>query len=432
MTIVEIGADFFESALFVVFLDLFNGRRLRGRKALAGGFVCFALLLGNILASDMMTIYSYVPMIFDFAITMCYARLCLEGTIWRQLGSVMLYEMGLLGSSVIVIWLLAFARDNGILLWMDTMSSERMWMVALSKILLLLYALFLLRWRGRFRIRRSRETMLTVFLVPAIVLALAASLLGLLFEVYYMDGRGRIAAGIMGGIMALFAVSLYLYSRVLQKERLEQEREYAVAMAAQQKREYEDLLRHQESTRMMEHDMRNRLLGIRSYFVSGETARGIEKIDDLLGDCSGPASGLAGGGCPWRAVIEDKLAHAREQGISVESRIGKGGYDAVDDIDFCIILGNLLDNAVEAQESVEGGWIGLHMSEDKGVIYIRLENRVADGGSVRLWETSKDDRMRHGFGIRSVKEILKRYGGTLEFEVGDGKVIATVLLKMPS
>lgn len=210
MTIVEIGADFFESALFVVFLDLFNGRRLRGRKALAGGFVCFALLLGNILASDMMTIYSYVPMIFDFAITMCYARLCLEGTIWRQLGSVMLYEMGLLGSSVIVIWLLAFARDNGILLWMDTMSSERMWMVALSKILLLLYALFLLRWRGRFRIRRSRETMLTVFLVPAIVLALAASLLGLLFEVYYMDGRGRIAAGIMGGIMALFAVSLYL------------------------------------------------------------------------------------------------------------------------------------------------------------------------------------------------------------------------------
>ena len=87
---------------------------------------------------------------------------------------------------------------------------------------------------------------------------------------------------------------------------------------------------------------------------------------------------------------------------------------------------------MEAQESVEGGWIGLHMSEDKGVIYIRLENRVADGGSVRLWETSKDDRMRHGFGIRSVKEILKRYGGTLEFEVGDGKVIATVLLKMPS
>ena len=77
MTIVEIGADLFESALFVVFLDLFNGRRSRGRKALAGGFVCFALLFGNILASDMVTLYSYVPTIFDFAIAMCYAMLCL-------------------------------------------------------------------------------------------------------------------------------------------------------------------------------------------------------------------------------------------------------------------------------------------------------------------------------------------------------------------
>lgn len=69
------------------------------------------------------------------------------------------------------------------------------------------------------------------------------------------------------------------------------------------------------------------------------------------------------------------------------------------------------------------------MSEDKGMIYIRLENRVADGKSIRLSETSKDDWMRHGFGIRSVKEILKRYGGTIELEIDDRKVIATVLLK---
>lgn len=87
--------------------------------------MCFALLFGNILASDMVTLYSYVSTIFDFAITMCYARLCLKGTIWRQLGSVMLYEMGLFGSSVIMIWILTPVKDNDILLWMDTMSFKR-------------------------------------------------------------------------------------------------------------------------------------------------------------------------------------------------------------------------------------------------------------------------------------------------------------------
>lgn len=155
MTFVEIGADFIESALFVVYLNLFNARRFRGGKAAAGEFVCFALLFGNILASDMVTLYSYVSTIFDFAITMCYARLCLKGTIWRQLGSVMLYEMGLFGSSVIMIWILTPVKDNDILLWMDTMSFKRMLMIALSKLLLLLYAFFLLKGKGRSKVRHS-------------------------------------------------------------------------------------------------------------------------------------------------------------------------------------------------------------------------------------------------------------------------------------
>ena len=125
MTFVEIGADFIESALFVVYLNLFNARRFRGGKAAAGGFVCFALLFGNILASDMVTLYSYVS------------------------------TMGLFGSSVIMIWILTPVKDNDILLWMDTMSFMRMLMIALSKLLLLLYAFFLLKGKGRSKVRHS-------------------------------------------------------------------------------------------------------------------------------------------------------------------------------------------------------------------------------------------------------------------------------------
>lgn len=431
MTVVEIGEDFFESALFVIFLDLFNGRRIQGRKAVVGGLVCFGLLFGNILASDAVTIYSYVPIILDFAITMCYARLCLEGTMWSQLGSVMLYEMGLLGSSAIAIWILAFVGDKGILLWRDMASVERMPLI-ISKALLLLYVISLRKWKSRLRTWHSQERVLSVFLASAIVLVSAACLLGVSYVVYYVDGRGGMAMGNMGGTLALLAVIIYLYSRVLQKERLEQEREYAMAMAAQQKSSYENLLRHQESALMMEHDMKNRLLGLRSYFVSGEVTKGIEKIDDLLAVYGVKARQRVDKGCPWRVVIEDKLAQARELGISVESKIEDGRYDAVDDIDFCIILGNLLDNATEAQEGVDGGGICLYMSEDKGTIYVRLENGVADVGAVRLSGTSKNDRIRHGFGIQSVKETVKRYDGTIAFDVDEEKVIVTVLLGVPS
>ena len=183
---------------------------------------------------------------------------------------------------------------------------------------------------------------------------------------------------------------------------------------------------------MMEHDMKNRLLGMKSYFVSGEIDKGVEKIDELLEIYRANAAGRVRGGCPWQTVIEMKLAYAREQGIAVENRVEEGDYSTVDDIDFCVILGNLLDNAIEAQIGGTDKRIRLYVSQDKGMAYVRLENSVPEGADIQMSRTSKMDSARHGFGIRSVKEIIKKYEGTIDFEISAGKVVATVLLQLPS
>ena len=127
-----------------------------------------------------------------------------------------------------------------------------------------------------------------------------------------------------------------------------------------------------------------------------------------------------------------KLAYAREQGIAVENRVEEGDYSTVDDIDFCVILGNLLDNAIEAQIGGTDKRIRLYVSQDKGMAYVRLENSVPEGADIQMSRTSKMDSARHGFGIRSVKEIIKKYEGTIDFEISAGKVVATVLLQLPS
>lgn len=431
MTVMEVGADLFESALYVIFLDLFHTRRLKGRKACACSFVCFLLLSANILASDMVTFYSGLPIAIDLVITICYARLCLHGTIWAQLGSILLYQMGLIGAAVMVIGGLSFGKDMGLLLWMDVNSLERAFMLAGNKVLLTVYVIFLIRQKQHFEARRSREAFLVLFLVPIVVITLSVILLKLLFEIYYADERGGMIMGIMVGIVFLLAVVMYLYTRVVQKEQQEREKEYAITMAEEQKQSYQNLFRQYEDIRIMEHDMKNRLLGMKNYFVSGEIDRGVEKIDELLEVYGANAAGWVKGGCPWQTVIESKLTYAKEQGISVESRVEKGDYSAVNDIDFCIILGNLLDNAVEAQAGGMDKRIRLYVSEDKGMIYVRLENNVPEGADIRLWGTGKKDSARHGFGIRSVREIIKRYEGRIDYETGGGKVVATVLLQIP-
>ncbi|MDE6816807.1 MAG: hypothetical protein K2P71_12380, partial [Lachnospiraceae bacterium] len=78
----------------------------------------------------------------------------------------------MMGTTIAVIWYMAFAQKAGILLWMDAGSPERMLMVAVSKGLLLLYVIFILRQKRRFQIRRSGEAFLAFFFVPLMVLAI--------------------------------------------------------------------------------------------------------------------------------------------------------------------------------------------------------------------------------------------------------------------
>lgn len=432
MTVIEVGADLFESALYVIFLDLFNMRRLKGKKADVCFFACFLLLFVNILISDMAAFYSYLPIVIDLVITIGYARLCLQGTVWAQLGSILLYQMGLIGAAVIAIGGLTFGKDMGLLLWMEMGSLERTLMLVGSKVLLVFYVIFLIRQKRSFEARHSREAFLALLLMPMVVMALVTVLLKQLFDIHYVDERGGMTVGIMAGIVMMLAVVMYLYLKVVPKGQTEREKEYAVAMLAEQKQSYQGLLRQQKEIRMMEHDMKNRLLGMRSYFVSGEIDKGLEKIDELLETYGAYAAEQVRGRRPWQAVIEAKLAYAKEQGIFVESRVGEGDYGTVDDIDFCILLGNLLDNAVEAQKGETDKKISLCVAEDKGTVYVRLENSVLEGADIQLSWTAKKDSAQHGFGIRSVKEIVKKYGGTINFEIGGGKVVATVLLQMPS
>lgn len=427
MAVIEVGTDLFESALYVIFLDLFNMRRIKGRKADVCSFVCFLLLYVNILVSEIETFYSYSPIIVDLVISICYTRLFLQGKIWSQLGSILLYQIGLVGAAVIVIGGVAFGEDNGILLWMYVGALERTLIVIGSDSLLLFYVIFLIRQQKRVEAKRSKEAFLALFLVPIVIIGLVIILLKFLVEVYYVNERGRMTVGIMAGIVILLAVIIYLYFKGVQKEK---EKEYAYALVAEQKRSYQDLLRQQDDIRMLEHDMKNRLLGIRSYFVSGKIDKGLERIDELLEAYGGNYAGWEGGRCPWQTVIEVKMVSAREQGITVESKVEKNDYSEVDDIDFCIILGNLLDNAIESQARVRDKHISLYVAKDKGITYVRLENSVPERADIRLLGTSKKDFVRHGFGIRSVKKVIKKYGGTIDFEIEVGKIVATVLLQL--
>jgi hypothetical protein len=116
------------------------------------------------------------------------------------------------------------------------------------------------------------------------------------------------------------------------------------------------------------------------------------------------------------SLLNYKIGLAVEKNIKVEVIVDKN-ITGVSDVDLCCILGNLLDNAIEACENgnIKDKIIVLHITVKNSCLLICVKNSISESvicNNPNL-NTSKRDREIHGMGIKSIKSIAEKYSGTL-------------------
>lgn len=100
-------------------------------------------------------------------------------------------------------------------------------------------------------------------------------------------------------------------------------------------------------------------------------------------------------------------------------------------------MGNALDNAIESSRmipNVEHRVVRVTVREAHGAAFIQVENYYdhpihSAGDELR---TTKKDTANHGFGLRSIRAIAERYGGTLDIETQEGKFLLSILIPIPT
>lgn len=121
-------------------------------------------------------------------------------------------------------------------------------------------------------------------------------------------------------------------------------------------------------------------------------------------------------------LINYKYATARQYGISFQTKLEIPIDFPLANADLCVILGNALDNAIEAnaEKKVSKPYIDLKMRYSQNNLVIILENSF-DGCIHRDKRgnllTSKKDREKHGIGLASIQNTLKKYNGYLNTEI---------------
>lgn len=224
-------------------------------------------------------------------------------------------------------------------------------------------------------------------------------------------------------VMLSLVVILVLLVRTKQSKRqLEEINQLNIRYLELQKKYYEDSLKQYEDMRSFRHDINHHL------YMLSELGKE-DKIDELKGYVKKMAEnyetmkGIHTGNFIADCIISHTLYKLQERKtfhFDLEGHFPEDFF--LEDIDFCILLSNLLENAKEALEKVTGeAFLQIEIKSFNQWFYLTIRNNVISD-EVDFQTTSKLDKRNHGFGIQSVRRIVEKYYGNVVWNFENGIV----------
>lgn len=182
--------------------------------------------------------------------------------------------------------------------------------------------------------------------------------------------------------------------------------------------------RHQEETELatlqmrdVKHNMRNNLISLLAYAEQGECEKMIGFINDVMEEGRLRTSkATTTGNIVIDSLVEYWQRTAEKEEIEFQAELSIPMEMPFKGADISLILGNLLENAVEGAEKAEKRkYIKLSVKYDKKNLLIVVENSY--GGKLRRVKdelrTTKVDTANHGIGLASVRRAARKYQGTV-------------------
>ena len=179
------------------------------------------------------------------------------------------------------------------------------------------------------------------------------------------------------------------------------------------------------------HDYRNHIQVMKAYAASGNMEAIREYLDKLDTDLATVDTVIKTGNAMTDAILNSKISLARSRQIPVKADAHIPVVLRISELDLCVILGNLFDNAIEAslQLPPEKRLIRLYMDIKGTQLYISLTNFTAGkklpkvGGRFR---SAKGEG--HGFGLVRMDAVIERLGRYISRNSEDGAFTTEVLL----
>ncbi|MBQ9824332.1 MAG: GHKL domain-containing protein [Solobacterium sp.] len=174
----------------------------------------------------------------------------------------------------------------------------------------------------------------------------------------------------------------------------------------------------------MRHNMKNELTIINGYLQSGQYEKSQKYIQDSIMGLNQLPVLISSNHPAVDMILSSKLSRARSLGIETQAVIQMENIKNEAEFDLALILGHLLDNAIENISS-ENKYISVRVEQEEEIV-LSVQNSTDSNDNAFL--STKPDQKAHGFGLKQIKALAEAHDGGFTIQIADYMCTAIVIL----
>jgi signal transduction histidine kinase len=230
---------------------------------------------------------------------------------------------------------------------------------------------------------------------------------------------------ILTGVVILFFVNIfvfYLYDVLMRSYQEKLNSTILKQLNKYYSKEIELIQRSSQTMKHLRHDWKHHISALKYLIENNKMTEAMDYITSISELMTSSKEYAKSGNIAVDSILNNKIAEAVNENMEVTLKLHIPDQLQVKPFDLCIILGNLLDNAIEANKKLQDPrWIKIGIEYNRNILYINIENPF--DGEIRsrngkLMTTNKDAR-NHGYGLASITQVIEKYNGTMNVNYAD-------------
>ncbi len=237
-------------------------------------------------------------------------------------------------------------------------------------------------------------------------------------------------------LLIINLIAFILFDEIIRKNELEKRNIISKNLIKMQTRRHLQFIEDNKSIRSIWHDMNNHFITLHHYTEKKEIHELENYLCKIIKKVKEHKNIINSGNLAIDSILENKRNTAIENLIDFEFSVKVPESLKIDPIDICGILGNALDNAIEACMKIDkdeiNKYIKLKIVFDKGYLFISVLNTfqtIPTQKNGRLL-SNKSDSEYHGFGVGNIEKYVDKYNGNLETNFNDKQFFLNIALNL--